>query len=1334
MFKQLNKRHINVLHFADIQYKVRGQHLNKKVEYEYVNKQLVDIIRDKNIDLVLFAGDGFEFWQTNNVEEGLWISLVNDMFAVNPNLVFISTDGNHDIKQNFNTFDKGDGSFEYHPSTLSKLAKALTKAYPSYVHYDCTGVYELSDKLIAAVWDHNSKYRKSDNTADMFYSPWQLAEHVGGPDASATLDGSFCIELFHDPVKDCVSFDGNTVHGNNDDRVPTGAFKGQYVALGDIHKPQLFDLGKGRIAVYPGSTAIHDFGEGDYYRNGRLYRAGNTEHGVNIFTIDTETLTYDNLEWVAIKQLVHLHTIKVDNDLAGADITGKLVNAAPINKVIFENNVTQPGLTSIVDAYINNIAANNQIASFDVTYNMSAVVGLSSVDALNADNVIEQILDKGWLTNTANEWCDKWAAANPQITDDIRDAFKSQFTALFTKELNKLDIRLNKSVYAIHSVWANQFMALTDVSINIDSLGDLVRINGNNGNGKTTFFRLIKWLQSGFIDSNQSSAASKQNNIAYFNDKLDNDVLDGGMIFSVNDGHEIVKYKLERSLLRHWKRGCKDMTKTDWWQNITKIDESVKLTRLSDDYVFETPSEIDAILYNAFGSIWELARYVCIDQSSLDAIMQKSPNDFMDWLLDQLGIDVFVKLSNSYDTARTEAFANLSKPSTPIDLLIANVEENNERLTAEEVNLQACQKNCKEQQELLKTERDAIETLSKKLHQIPDNIRNIDDVKADGVKATAELKELSTKQSVLPSEVDTKLTTAVADAKNAIDTLELSATNAKNAKLKEAEPLNKQIIDNNATAALIEKQYSEHRQKLYTDWLFVKTNNDNDVRALKERQYNAVIAHGNEVLYKQRLQQSELQKSIADITKQIADIDIADAANVIQYNNLKQKIDNLSNGICDECHSKLDNADTTAYVTALGQQFAAIETTLKTSAANRTSAVNTLNATKQQYDSIKLLEVANVADIIATFDEEQVKFYNEALLAIATAEAAAFKHAELGEQIKTMPNKEFDDKLLQLKNDNLKLQEQSDAITAAADKLYNDMLLNKNVLVENHAKATTAADEHQKLVKLYNEYAKQIVDKQSAVDALTREYNDVEKYIKQQQENEQTQQVIATHKSTEFTLNAEVAKLLQDIAKYQTNIALIEADLSKLNAEIDAAKQWRLTEYVVDCYRNAISKKGIIATIFTLLAVNLNDELQRLLSKMSFRIFFDINDGNTLKMLDLVGSHTVRKIAQMSGMQTTFAALSIVFLIVSKRYNKIGNILMIDEISGKLNDGATSAQLNDVNTTNYQALLAKLLRQLSNGRKVFIVDHVMDYDNFDILNIIRKDDGTSTILTLSNRN
>jgi hypothetical protein len=45
MFKQLNKRHINVLHFADIQYKVRGQHLNKKVEYEYVNKIIINMYK-----------------------------------------------------------------------------------------------------------------------------------------------------------------------------------------------------------------------------------------------------------------------------------------------------------------------------------------------------------------------------------------------------------------------------------------------------------------------------------------------------------------------------------------------------------------------------------------------------------------------------------------------------------------------------------------------------------------------------------------------------------------------------------------------------------------------------------------------------------------------------------------------------------------------------------------------------------------------------------------------------------------------------------------------------------------------------------------------------------------------------------------------------------------------------------------------------------------------------------------------------------------------------------------------------------------------------------------
>lgn len=115
-------------------------------------------------------------------------------------------------------------------------------------------------------------------------------------------------------------------------------------------------------------------------------------------------------------------------------------------------------------------------------------------------------------------------------------------------------------------------------------------------------------------------------------------------------------------------------------------------------------------------------------------------------------------------------------------------------------------------------------------------------------------------------------------------------------------------------------------------------------------------------------------------------------------------------------------------------------------------------------------------------------------------------------------------------------------------------------------------------------------------------------------------------------------------------------------------------------------------------------------------------------MLDLMGAHTVRPIRQMSGMQSTFAALSIIFLIVNKRRSQVGDLLLIDEISGKLSDASAAAQIGDANTLNYCELLLDFLKQIAEQCKVLIVDHVMDFDAFQsILNITRKTDGTATI-------
>lgn len=135
--------------------------------------------------------------------------------------------------------------------------------------------------------------------------------------------------------------------------------------------------------------------------------------------------------------------------------------------------------------------------------------------------------------------------------------------------------------------------------------------------------------------------------------------------------------------------------------------------------------------------------------------------------------------------------------------------------------------------------------------------------------------------------------------------------------------------------------------------------------------------------------------------------------------------------------------------------------------------------------------------------------------------------------------------------------------------------------------------------------------------------------------------------------------------------------------------------------------------MFSQIANALNAELNDLLSQCNYRIFFDITDDNTLKMIDLVGSRTIRSIKQTSGMQGTFGALGIIDLILKKRLNCIGNILMIDEISGKLSDGKVDMTGKDVNNLNYRNIFAQFLKTLSKDRKVLVVDHILDPDMYD---------------------
>jgi DNA repair exonuclease SbcCD ATPase subunit len=278
---------------------------------------------------------------------------------------------------------------------------------------------------------------------------------------------------------------------------------------------------------------------------------------------------------------------------------------------------------------------------------------------------------------------------------------------------------------------------------------------------------------------------------------------------------------------------------------------------------------------------------------------------------------------------------------------------------------------------------------------------------------------------------------------------------------------------------------------------------------------------------------------------------------------------------------------------------------------------------------------------------------------------------------------------------------------------YNEILSGKPKLLEQLESAKKLVEDCKSQLKVREMSMLTINDNKLQLSKLDNEIANIKTYLQQAEDNKITQQELDKLHALENDLNATLFDLNGEIATLQQTLTHSQTQTQTLTQQLQDLRKWNLVELICNQYRIAISKKGLVSVVFSQIANALNAELNDLLSQCNYRIFFDITDDNTLKMIDLVGSRTIRSIKQTSGMQGTFGALGIIDLILKKRLNCIGNILMIDEISGKLSDGKVDMTGKDVNNLNYRDIFAQFLKTLSKDRKVLVVDHILDPDMYD---------------------
>ena len=1307
---------MKALHIADIQYNVRQGHLRRFVEYEHINKQLID--KAKSVEFVFIVGDVFEHWNSNSLEESLFVKLLKGMLEVNDKLQIVITAGNHDLKQRDNTFDAGDGSQMQWTDSIDKLVTAIDDKRIKYINN--SRVELLAPGFAAAVWAQNEKW--SGGT----YSPWASLDES----QIAALSSMCVIELFHDPVKNCVNFDDCIVRGDNDSRIDATQFHSNFVAMGDIHKHAIWVAGD-KTLTYCGSPIVRDFGEGDYLLNDTATQQGTAEHGYNLLDIDIDNKRIA-VEWHPLEQLVHYHTITIDNDVKTDKIA--LINPGRINKIKIKSKVTKPELSGIVERIAQNLVSSYVVAAIDILYDSAVIDSINAVDA-NGDNLLQKVQTAEWLKDAALDWVNAYIERNAIVATEDAQQFVDMFKSLIDEQIDKLSFDTEVAKYVIQNVKANQFMALKDVDVNFDNLAQLTQVRGNNGNGKTTIFRLIKWLLTGFIDAGQSSAATKQNALTYFNDKLiDNesyDKLEASCVFVHVVAGQNVHYKLTRTLERKFKRGSRINADGSWRDNVSAVNETVQLVRLSDDYVVPQ-HEIKDTIYAIFGSIWELSRYVCINQTLLDQIIAMDSNSLNDWLLDTLGINTFVQLGNSNDAAKAALFDGLSKPALTDVAIKAELESLN--TTCNELNdsLQLRQDNQKEWSTKLTKARAKVEELSKRLHQIPADILTVEDATANIDNIIAKIRKVELDIAALALQDMSKLQTAKAQIEQQLTNIDNEANAAYTNVIASGSQLHNTYAElltkQNELSAKVQKEVA-HAESLY------RTKLDESKLA-----YDAAKQHIDSVLVNLgKSYNAATQAKIDALQKQIEDINTVQNALRTEISAAKTNIDNvidkqkqLENDKCPVCTNDLTSGTGQAYKLWLSTELAKLRQEYGQKTEQFNENVVKIGNLKHEIEQLQ-------AAIIDVTDS------NAIIAALNPAHKAAYDmHAEkLNDLQRTVVNAQRDldafiaqpmataATLLEVEAAKMQIADitnQLADIKRKAEQAKQDVLQSKSAveseLTAVNAELKIAQAEYDKKAA-YESTLKQLeIDKTAAAFAL--------------EHAQQTQQYIAANaalkvdiddaKQHETEANSKLLSINADIATMQADLSANNVRIEALKKDLQASKKWSIANLVYNAYKQCTSKRGLVSYVFAAIATSLNAQLNDLLDSLNYRVFFDINDNNVLKMIDLMGSKSIRSVSQMSGMEGTFAGLAIVHLILTQRLNKVGNILLIDEISGKLSNGQIVGAEHDVNNINYQQVLMQLLTKLSAIRKTLIVDHVLQQDEFDsALTVVANTDGTSSI-------
>ena len=1335
---------VKILFTADIQVKNREKSLYKGQE-----KSLLEIekkLKETKAEIYLAAGDFWEFPNPNDSERKLIYNHLARVLAIKTVKEVVLIAGNHDLEKEKKQLDTQIG---FNPINIfadfvsnfdDTLSNKITYLRDSKIYQSKTGKIEW----VAYSLEDEESWRPLDG----------ITRRHPAIDILDKNEPLFVISVYHDILRDYVDQTKLPIRKEKYNKlVGIDDFAGNLILAGDIHENyKLTSADNKKVFMYPGSPIQHTHNEGRFIRIKEKQHGKNnfdTDKYVKLITIDDDKLTWESedltltnyicyntiiFDNVSVEKCIENLEAVLDNIEFGEEqtfIKVKLSNILLTKEIdincILQNlsmNHKRVQINFAYDKFIDLSNSENQGIINEIHSEVQTEIDNKNVEDKHETTIDDLILDNKKLNKLFDKVLDNYIPSiqNDLSSDITEEEIRDTITKLFDEQLSGINSVSQKYNILLESIETNNFMKLGPNRIDLNLPGT-VKITGTNGVGKTTLFRMIRWVLKDETFDGLKKSSKIKNTLIIFNDKkAEDDIVYVKLFILINN----VPITIVRTATRKWKKGItlKQKQSLRWKEYISTVDKTITVTVHKKEELVYTFEQAEKAINLWFGDT--ISSILFLNQSKIERILNLSSMELKELILNYIGVDYLEKLENNLDLIKGDY--ELTKPKR-------DKESIREAIVDQRICLKKISTSIDETNISITTSNDFLDKLKYEKSQIINNQISIGDIPE---LISEKQKEITTKQTLLDSfEEQSPKDKIVFNIEKPI----IQEQILKDCEFHINEGNNKKdILD--IRLVEIKKLINSEYWKL-NNYVEIKISNETTKfdEVIKDLEVNhkskniCLIADKFKIIQiklKGIVDSLELNKD--EISKVIQHLRVKRSELAFVCEGLKTQI---KSGICKECSKPLsDNWEITKIefqnkLLINERELNDLDIVITDELKKLTNSINIINIYRNYYEislSQKIITNYEHESKITEFVREVVKEIKDLELLVSNDNDKIIAEKEFKSIVIDSLNEIklfiIGKKLCKINGEYSKLLNQGTMLLVRAIIDYENEFskINEDINILN----VGIKSNELKVKELNDKYITELNNYQELYVKNTNDNNTIEIFNSGVEKHNNGKLIIETELLTLKNQSLIFENKLPSYNKHNNELLVVNNNIKSLEDTILESKKilkeleinqnsetikkesidkeyqdyivYQKNKLIWKIYSSLI-KTGFKDIVFEYYRSFLNNTLNIILEDVNFKLMW--NSDGELYMIDFEnGFASYRPVQQTSGMETCFLGLTLIYAIhLLNIKNSISNIF-IDELSGQLNKG----QNLNYSAINYQELFVMLLLKFKD-KTIMIVDH-----------------------------